>query len=120
MFKNLLICAISMSLAAPAWALNPREVQGVNEFLKKSKVTTQEVSWVDFYQLISRDLDFDTQREMQIFLKEFPKSKLPKMKVLKLDQGGQISLRIEFKIENQTTVLTIQNEKSPAWGSYPD
>lgn len=107
MFRAFLTLVLSVSLALPAFALTPLQTKTVQDFLNTTGLSKKSVTWAEFYKTVERDLPLDVQREMQLFIKQHPKAKIPQPKISKLKQGNEDVVQLEFGTGKDKAFLVI-------------
>jgi hypothetical protein len=107
MLRTFLSWILTIAIAIPSWGLTDPQTKLVNGYLKDAGFGTSQISVKEFYRKFGRDFPVDAQREMEIFLKQYPNAKFPESKVAKLTEGSAEIVQITFTSGSDTVVLRI-------------
>lgn len=96
---------LTLSLSLPSAALTPVQTRGIQDFIRYTEITKKSVSWKKLSEQLASDLPLDVQREMKVYLKEFPTSQLPQATMTMLGSSENQTVQLEWNFKNEKVFL---------------
>lgn len=101
MLRQFLIFILSLSLFSAqinlAWAIQNQNLNYIKNYYSELGIVNKEISYESFYKKNVNNFTTDLKKELEVFLKEYPKSKMPKFTMVTMGQATTERLRLESR-----------------------